>query len=130
MSKPSIVFAVGLLAATVVGAAVAAHVQSGRLAGKTEIWIGCGAVRPGSGCTPWRRFPGARFDVAKNAVSGKPSPNARLVTATAQALFSLALPAGSYVIVPLAQSGTTGGPKLGVRIRPGQTTYVVVRFRT
>ena len=124
----SIMIAAPLLAGT--AAAAGATAPSGHLAGDTEISIGCPAERPGSSCKPTRPLPNAHFSIVKSTASGQPGPHARIVAANAQALFSIALPAGRYLITPLAQSGTPEGPKLALRIRAGHTTHIVVGFRS
>lgn len=119
--------AAGTLAAR--PAAAAARARDGRLAGRTEISLGCPAVRPGSTCRSTRPYPGARFSVSRMAPDGAPRPGGRIVASNPQAVFSTALPAGAYVIAPLASKGTAGA-RIDVRVRAGLTTRVVVRFRS
>ena len=80
-------------------------------------------------CHPWHPFPGARFSVARRSANGAPVPGtAIVVTSTAQARFSLRLPAGTYLLTPLPQRSTRGGTRLTVRVREGTVTTTLVRF--
>ena len=124
-----IVVAASLLAGTTPAAGVPTR-HGGRLAGTTEILRGCPAQRPVSGCTPTQPLPNACLSVAKLTVSGRPGVYVHLVVADAHALFSVALPAGRYVITPLAQAGAPGGATVVLRVRAGHTTRVAVRFRS
>ena len=129
MSKfVAIMIGAPLLAGTAIAARAAT--TSAHLAGKTEISIGCPAERPGSSCQPTRPLPNAHISITKITPRGQPDRHARIVIANAQALFSVALAPGAYVITPLAQSRTPEGPKLTVRVRAGHTTHVVISFQS
>jgi hypothetical protein len=110
----------------VAGPAGPSRTAGGLLTGTTQISFGCpGPVREGTpSCHPWHPLAHARFSVVAGA--GK----TRLVRSDAQGHFALRLPAGRYVVTPLAQPGlhTLGGPHLAVRIRAGETTRILVRF--
>jgi hypothetical protein len=104
---------------------------TGTLSGTTQISFGCpGPVSPaGPSCHPWHLFPNARFSISRRSTDGTPVPmTAIVVTSHANARFSLRLDAGSYLITPLAQHSTHGGPRLTVRVRAGAVTTVLVRF--
>lgn len=83
----------------------------------------------GPTCKPWHAFPHARFSVARRSTTGAPVPaTAVVVTSNAQAHFSLRLDAGTYLVTPLTQRSTHGGPRLTVRVRAGARSAVLVRF--
>jgi hypothetical protein len=120
--------AVAGLATGVSGAAVEA---SGTLKGTTQISFGCPGPVSASGaqCNPWHSFPFARFSISRRSTGGVPVPGtAVVVTSNAHATFSLRLDAGSYLITPLPQHNTHGGPRLTVRVRAAATTSALVRF--
>jgi hypothetical protein len=102
----------------------------GRLAGLTQISYGCpGPQRVGQQCERWSMFAHARFALMRNRADGTPVPSTRRIVASdGSGRFSLALPAGSYTIIPLPQTHTRGGATLTARIRPGQTTRITIRF--
>jgi len=126
--------AVAVVLATVgvpAAASGAAPAATGLLAGTTQISFGCpGPVNPdGPSCNPWHPFEHARFSVARRSTTGAPVPaTAVVVTSNAQAHFSVRLDSGTYVVTPLPQHNTHGGPRLTVRVRTGATTTVLVRF--
>lgn len=104
---------------------------TGTLSGTTQISFGCpGPVSPaGPTCHPWHLFPNARFSISRRSTDGTPVPMiAIVVTSHANARFSVRLGAGSYLITPLAQHSTHGGPRLTVRVRAGAVTTLLVRF--
>jgi hypothetical protein len=104
---------------------------TGTLSGTTQVSFGCpGPVSPaGPSCHPWHLFPYARFSISRRSTDGTPVPmTAIVVTSNAKARFSLRLDAGSYLITPLAQYRTHGGPRLTVRVRAAAVTTVLVRF--
>jgi hypothetical protein len=104
---------------------------TGTLSGTTQISFGCpGPINPaGPTCHPWHLFPYARFSISRRSTDGSPVPMiAIVVTSHANARFSLRLDVGSYLITPLAQHGTHGGPRLTVRVRAGAVTTALVRF--
>ena len=104
---------------------------SGRLSGATQISFGCpGPVRVGEPpCERWSSLPHARFTVSRLSLSGTPIPNsARLVTSNEHGRFTLPLPAGRYRLTLLALVHTHGGSPVTVAIRPGRTTWTLVRF--
>lgn len=124
--------AVLALAAVPAGASGAAVGASGTLSGTTQISFGCpGPVNPDGlpTCKPWHAYPNAKFSVARRSTTGAPVPaTAVIVTSNARAHFSVRLAAGSYLVTPLPQHNTHGGPRLTVRVRAGMTTTVLVRF--
>jgi len=122
------VLAVASLAAGMSGAAVDA---TGTLKGTTQISFGCPGPVSASGvqCNPWHAFPFARFSISRRSTGGVPVPaTAVVITSNARAGFSLRLDAGSYLITPLPQHNTHGGPRLTLRVRAGTTTKALVRF--
>jgi hypothetical protein len=122
------VLAVTALCAGATGAAVQA---TGTLSGTTQISFGCpGPVNPdGPNCNPWHAFPEARFSVSRRSTDGTPVPGtAVVVTSNDRAHFSLRLAAGTYLITPLPQRNTHGGPRLTARVHAGASTTVLVRF--
>jgi hypothetical protein len=123
----SVVCVAGLAAA----GSRAAVGATGTLSGTTQVSFGCpGPVSPaGPTCHPWHLFPNARFSISRRSTDGTPVPmTAIVVTSHANARFSLRLDAGSYLITPLAQHSTHGGPRLTVHVRAGAVTTVLVRF--
>jgi hypothetical protein len=121
-----------VVSCTVLGAAVvpASAKPDGRLAGLTQITYGCpGPQRVGQQCERWSMFAHARFALRRNAADGTPIPGTRRVVASdGGGRFSLVLAAGTYTIIPLAQTHTRGGTTLTARVRAGQTTRVTLRF--
>jgi hypothetical protein len=116
------------LATGVSGAAVDA---TGTLKATTQISFGCPGPVSASGvqCNPWHLFPFARFSISRRSTGGVPVPGtAVVVTSNARASFSLRLDAGSYLVTPLPQHNTHGGPRLSLRVDAGATTRVLVRF--
>ena len=111
---------------SVAGVGGAARTETATLAGVTQVSFGCpGPVRKGGpSCNPWHPLALARFSVADD------TGRIRTVRSDARARFDLRLPAGTYVVKPLAQPElhTLGGPQLTVRIRGGMTTRILVRF--
>jgi hypothetical protein len=97
---------------------------TGILRGTTQISFGCPGPTTEPPCNPWRPFPLARFTVARAATPGRTT----LVRSTANARFSVRLPTGTYLVTPMHQGATLGGPRLQVRIRAGVATTVLVRF--
>lgn len=126
------VAAVLALAAPSAGASGAATHATGTLSGTTQISFGCpGPVNPDGPptCKPWHAYPNAKFSVARRSTTGAPIPaTAVVVTSNARGHFSVRRAVGSYIITPLAQHNTHGGPRLTVRVRAGMTTTVLVRF--
>ena len=123
-----VVLGVAALATGVSGAAVGA---TGTLSGTTQISFGCpGPVDPsGPSCNPWHAFPNARFSIARRSTDGNPVPaTAVVVTSNAHAHFSVRLTSGTYLVTPLPQHNTRGGPRLTVRVRANAATTVLVRF--
>jgi hypothetical protein len=119
------------LVGLVAGGSRAAIRAGGTLSGTTQISFGCPGPVSDSGpsCHPWHPFPNAHFSVARRSVNGMPVPMTAIdVTANAQGNFHLRLAAGMYLVTPLPQRNTHGGPRLTVRIRAGATTAVLVRF--
>jgi hypothetical protein len=113
------------------GASGAAVRTAGTLTGTTQISFGCPGPVSSSGptCHPWHAFPNARFSIARRSVDGMPVPMTAIdVTSNAQGTFHVRLGAGTYLVTPLPQRSTHGGPRLTVRIRAGATTRVLVRF--
>ena len=100
-----------------------AATTTGRLSGATQISFGCpGPVREGEpGCNPWRPFAHARLTVTGNGIK-------RVVLSDERGRFTLVLPVGGYLVVPVPQKNTRGGPRLTVRVSSGTTTWVRVRF--
>ena len=122
------VLALATLPAGASGASIGA---TGTLSGTTQISFGCpGPVNPdGPTCNPWHAFSNAKFSVARRSTTGAPVPaTAVVVTSDAHAHFSIRLSAGTYVVTPLPQRNTHGGPRLTVRVRAGLTTTALVRF--
>jgi hypothetical protein len=114
------------LVAALPAGAQQSSLDSGRLAGRTQISFGCpGPVQPGESCERWSTFPNARFSLTR---IGPAMPAPRIVRSTARGSFSLALAPGSYRIVPLPQAHTRGGPTLTVVISRGATAWRLVRF--
>jgi hypothetical protein len=131
------VFAAVVLLA-LVGAAVAAVAassavrRSGSLVGRTQISFGCpGPVHAGPpSCNPWHLFAHGRFSIRRAGPDGRPLGRViRLVASDGRAQFALRLSVGRYVVTPLAQPQTHGGPSLTVRIRAGRVTRILVRFQ-
>jgi len=118
--------AVGAVAPLAHGSARA----TGLLTGTTQISFGCpGPVREGGNCDPWRAYPHARFSVARRSSTGDPVPGtAVVVTSNGRARFSVRLDAGMYLVTPLPQSNTRGGPRLTVRVLAGAVKALRVRF--
>jgi hypothetical protein len=114
--------ATGLSLAALAGSAPAAPIL-GRLSGATQISFGCpGPVREGEpGCNPWRPLAHARLTVAGNGIK-------RVVLSDERGRFTLVLPVGGYLVTPLPQKNTRGGPRLTVRVSAGKTTWIRVRF--
>jgi hypothetical protein len=112
------------------GVTAASPVVDGRLAGLTQITYGCpGPQRVGQPCEHWSAFARARLAVTQNGSDGKPMASTqRVVVSDQKGRFALLLPAGVYTITPLPQTHTRGGRKLTVRLRPGATTRVTIRF--
>jgi hypothetical protein len=113
------------------GASGAATGATGILKGATQISFGCPGPVSTSGppCNPWRPFPRARFSLARRSTAGTPVPGtAVVVTSTAQARFNVRLDAGTYIVTPLPQRNTRGGPRLTIRVRAGAATTALVRF--
>ena len=109
------------------GIAAPAPEAAGLLTGETQISFGCpGPVREGvPGCNPWHPLRRARF-----AVAPSDGDTPLVVVSTASGRFSVSLPAGHYVVTPLAQPAqhTNGGKRLIVQVRAGRTTRILVRF--
>ena len=89
------------------------------------IWLSGSRPEGVPGCNPWHPLRRARFAVA--ASSGY---TPLVVVSTASGRFSVSLPAGHYVVTPLAQPArhTNGGKRLIVQVRSGRTTRILVRF--
>ncbi len=122
-----VVLAGGLLAVQ-----VRAGVASGRVAGRTQITFGCpGPARAeGPPCERWLVFPHGRFRLARLSQAGEPIPNSRrLVSSDDRGRFTLGLPAGRYLLTPLAQGHARGGAAVTVRVRAGASISVVLRFQ-
>jgi hypothetical protein len=122
------VLAVGALPTGGAGAAIEV---TGTLSGTTQISFGCpGPVNPdGPTCHPWHAYPNARFSVSRRSTAGTPVPGtAVVVTSNGHAHFSVRLRAGAYLITPLPQHNTRGGPRLSVRVLAGASTTALVRF--
>ncbi len=120
------------VACTVLGAGAvpASSNPNGRLAGLTQITYGCpGPQRVGQQCERWSMFAHARFALRRNAADGTPIPSTRRVVASdGGGRFSLVLAAGTYTIIPLAQTHARGGATFTARVHAGQTTRITVRF--
>ena len=129
--KALALIAVACVAGFAVAGSRATVGATGMLSGTTQISFGCpGPVSPaGPMCHPWHLFPNARFSISRRSTDGTPVPMpAIVVTSHGNARFNLRLDAGSYLITPLAQHSTHGGPRLTVRVRAGAVTTVLVRF--
>jgi hypothetical protein len=127
-------FVVGTTLAVAASPAAAASptAATGRLTGVTQISFGCpGPVREGGpSCNPWRVFANARFSVSASGAEGTPIPGtSRLVVSDLSGKFSLRLAAGRYIVTPLRQRSTHGGPRRLVTILAGEVTNVVIRFQ-
>ena len=101
-----------------------AEQATGVLRGTTQISFGCPGPTTEPPCNPWRPFPLARFTVARAATPGRTT----LVRSNANAHFSVRLAVGTYLVTPLHQGNTRGGPQVKVRIRAGLATTALVRF--
>lgn len=113
------------------GASGAAVGTTGILSGTTQISFGCpGPVSlTGPACNPWHDFPSARFSISRRSTTGTPVPGtAVVVTSNAQAKFRVRLGVGTYLVTPLPQHNTHGGPRLTLRVRAGAVTTALVRF--
>ena len=129
--KPIALAALVITAGLVSGASGATVGTTGVLAGTTQISFGCpGPVSlAGPKCNPWHDFPSARFSVARRSADGTPVPGtAVVVTSNANATFRMRFGVGSYLVTPLPQHNTHGGPRLTLRVRAGAVTTALVRF--
>jgi hypothetical protein len=129
----AVIASLALMVTGVSVAAAASQVQpgSGLLVGLTQISYGCpGPARVGHpSCEIWHPFPNARFGIRQIGPKGQPLPQFILVVVSDRlGHFSVRLSTGDYQVLPLVQARTSGGPKLTVRIRPGHTTRILVRF--
>jgi hypothetical protein len=118
-----------LSSATPAGSAVEV---TGVLAGQTQISYGCpGPVRVGGPtCNPWRSFPNGRFRLTARETGGFPvAGRSRVVVSDGTGWFELRLAVGSYIVTPLAQDHTRGGPTLTIQVSAAKTTRIWVRFQ-
>jgi hypothetical protein len=116
-----------------VAVAAASHVQPdpGLLVGQTQISYGCpGPARVGQpSCESWHPFPHARFGIRQVGPTGRPLPQViRVVVSDRLGRFAVRLSSGDYQVTPAVQDHTTGGRRLTIHIRSGQTTRILVRF--
>lgn len=101
---------------------------TGTLTGRTEIHVGCPAVRPGGGCNPWRLYPHAHFTVTRLTAGGAAvAGSARTVESDARARFAVVLHAGTYLVTPASETQASGAA-VRVHVAGGSTTTVTVRF--
>jgi len=123
----TVVAAIGALAG---GTQAVRAAAGGRLTGVTRITYGCpGPQRVGQQCERWLTFGHARFAVTRTRVDGRPiTGTRRVVVSDSTGRFNLGLMIGTYTIVPLPQQHTHGGGTLTIRIPPGQTTHITIRF--
>jgi len=121
------------LLAGAAGVAAASQVQpaAGLLVGVTQISYGCpGPARVGRPpCESWHSFPHARFGIRQIGPKGQPVPQViRVVVSDRLGRFSVRLTSGDYQVTPVVQAHTSGGRRLTVHVRSGQTTKILVRF--
>ena len=106
--------------------------SEGRLAGATQITYGCpGPAQEGAPpCEHWLILPRARFTIMGLGATGSPIlATKRRVVSDTRGRFTLVLATGRYVLSPLPQAHTHGGSPIRVSVKPGRTTWALVRFQ-